>query len=645
MKTIRARMILVTVALALLGAVSAVLISQWVAGSLIDTALQREVEGAKRQFQAQVEAESRQALAMAKLVAGQSNIQALFEAGDREALAGEFVPVFKTLKDGFGIRQFQFHLPPATSFLRVHKPEKFGDDLSSFRATVVGTNAGVTDISGLEKGVAGIGIRGVVPVLREGRHLGSVEFGLGFHEMFVGEFTEKTGYPVAVLREGESGLEVIGNRLPEKMDPVALVGATVSGGMVSASGDYYVDQLSIGDYSGNQVAVAVIAVDRTAYVAIAGRAQLAGLVVGLLLLAIAGAAVLYAVRSICNPLRTVTGQIMELAGGHTGFEAAGRERSDEIGDIARAIEVCRDNRVEQERLEGQQLGDQRARDERQKRVDALISGFQATSREVLAAVDGATSSLDATARTLEAVASSSAAQADEASSASREASGNVQSVAGAAEELASSIREISAQVERTTAVVAKAAEGTQATNAKVGGLAASAAKIGEVVTLIQAIAEQTNLLALNATIEAARAGEAGRGFAVVAAEVKQLADQTSRATGEISGQIVAIQSATSDTANAIAEIAETMGEVNDHTSAIAAAVVQQGAATTEISSNIQLAATRTRSVVDSIGELDEAVDETNRSAKSVLGATGEASRHTARFRQEIERFLQGVAAA
>ena len=648
MKTIRARMMLVTISLALLGAVSAFAISQWVAGTLTETALQREVAGAKRQLQAQIEAESRQALLLAKVVAGQTSVQQRFAVGDRDGLAGEFVPAFNALKEQFGIRQFQFHLPPATSFLRVHKPEKFGDDLSSFRATVVETNGGVRDISGLEKGVAGIGNRGVVPIVVDGQHKGSVEFGLEFHEMFVADFTEKTGYPLAVLRfgaEGGDALEVIGNRLPADMDPLSLAAQTAGGGIVSASGDFYVDQVNVGDYSGNPIAVAVIAVDRSAYAGIADMARAAGIGVGLLLLAIAGGAVVFAVRSICNPLRTVTGQIMELAAGETGFEAAGRDRSDEIGDIARAIEVCRDNRIEQERLERAQHGDRRERDARQRQVDELIKGFQSTAQEVLAAVDHANASLETTARTLETVAASSAEQADGASSASREASGNVQSVAGAAEELSSSIREISEQVERTTTVVTRATDSTRATNQKVAGLAASAAKIGEVVTLIQAIAEQTNLLALNATIEAARAGEAGKGFAVVAAEVKQLADQTSRATGEISGQIVAIQSATTETAKAIAEIATTMDEVNDHTSAIAAAVVQQGAATTEISSNIQLAASRTRSVVDSIGELDTAVEETNRSAQQVLGATGEAAHHTARFRQEIERFLKNVVAA
>ncbi|MBB4304828.1 methyl-accepting chemotaxis protein [Rhodobium orientis] len=645
MKTIRARMMLAIGALAVLGAVSTIAIAQWVSSDLISTALRNEVESTKQQLRARIEADSRQALVLAEVIAGQTRIQQLFAAGDREALATEFLAAFPQLKKQYGIRQFQFHLPPATSFLRVHKAEKFGDDLSGFRKTVVETNDKKMPISGLEKGVAGIGIRGVVPVSFEGRHVGSVEFGLGFHDLFVREFAEETGHPSAIFRFADAGPEIIGNQLPEEMDATALLEETADGGISAASGDYFVEQMPIPDFSGNPVAVALIAVDQTGYQATAAAARNVGIGVAVLLLLIAGGTLYFSSRSIFAPLRTVTDHVVELADGRTGFKVEGEARHDEIGEIARAVSICRANRVEQDRLEQAQESEHHEQDVRQKRIEALIAGFQSTSQQLLSGVENANSSLKATASTLEQVARSSAKQANSATDASKDASDNVQSVAVAAEELASSIEEISNQVERTTGIVEKATSGAKATNEKVAGLAQAASKIGEIITLIQAIAEQTNLLALNATIEAARAGEAGKGFAVVAAEVKELASQTAKATEEISAQIGAIQSSTDEAVESIGGITATMGEVNEYTNAIAAAVVEQGSATNEISNNIGNAASRTQSAVAGIGELDEAITETNRSASSVLAATEEATRNTEAFRAEIEKFLADVAAA
>lgn len=350
-------------------------------------------------------------------------------------------------------------------------------------------------------------------------------------------------------------------------------------------------------------------------------------------------------RAISVGISRISTAMTKLADQDFNFELPDADKTDEVGGMARAVAVFRDNARERQRLESQSEEERHAQAARQQRVDGLIASFRSQAGEMLDAVGDNTVAMQSAIDVLNGVADSSRDEVNGTSAASDEASSNVQTVAAATEELSSSIEEISRQVVHTNEIVDKATHSANLSSEKVVQLAAAAQQIGAVVSLIQDIAEQTNLLALNATIEAARAGEMGKGFAVVASEVKSLANQTAKATEEISSQISGIQGSTSESADAIRAIAETMSEVQSYTNAIAAAVEEQGSATAEISRNITEAAHGTSRVSEAMISLSQGVDETSQSAGQVQAASGEVSQRTASMRRLVDQFLGDVAAA
>ncbi|MBB4370895.1 methyl-accepting chemotaxis protein [Bradyrhizobium sp. cir1] len=390
------------------------------------------------------------------------------------------------------------------------------------------------------------------------------------------------------------------------------------------------------DYKESRSAAeAVIAGTTSVQMIAGGLAVLFGLIVAFLI-----------ARSIVGPLTSMTRAMGLLAGGNLAVEIPGRGKTDEIGDMAKAIEVFKDNMVETERLRHEQV-EVEARQAESRKADMvrLADQFEQAVGEIVNTVSSASNELEASAGTLTATASRAQDISTEVASASQEASANVQAVASATEELSSSVSEIARQVQESARIASEAVGQASRTNDRVGELSKAAARIGDVVELINTIAGQTNLLALNATIEAARAGEAGRGFAVVASEVKALAEQTAKATGEIGQQISNIQAATEQSVGAIREISGTIERLSEISSTVAAAVEQQGAATQEISRNVQQAAHGTQRVSTNIGDVQRGASETGSASSQVLSAARSLSADSNRLKQEVANFLSSVHAA
>jgi methyl-accepting chemotaxis protein len=350
-------------------------------------------------------------------------------------------------------------------------------------------------------------------------------------------------------------------------------------------------------------------------------------------------------NGIGKPVAAMTGAMHRLAEGDKTVEIPARGRKDEVGAMAEAVEVFKRNAIEAERLAAEQEASREAQMKRAAAIETLTTDFDRNVSGVLEMVSGACEEMNATAQTLSATAEQTTRQATAVAAATEQASTSVQTVASAAEELSASIGEIGRQVETSSNIAHTAAEEAQRANTIVQELAQSSARIGEVVDMITDIANQTNLLALNATIEAARAGDAGKGFAVVAGEVKNLANQTARATEEIGQQIGAVQESTKNVVAAIGGIVERIGELSQISATIASAVEEQTAAATEIARNVQQAAAGTQEVSSNIGGVSQAAGETGAASTQVLSASRSLSGESEQLKGLVVGFLEGVRAA
>ena len=368
--------------------------------------------------------------------------------------------------------------------------------------------------------------------------------------------------------------------------------------------------------------------------------------VGAGLIATVAAALWIGLQGLSRPISRLNAVMEAFARNDLSATTPGTARGDEIGAMARTVEVFKTNALEVNRMRAEQEArKQRAADERRQAMADLAAKFEASAGNIVSNVTSQATELEATAQSMAATAEETTRQSTTVAAASEQATQNVQTVAAATEELASSIREISRQVGQASAMISDGVHQATRSNEQVQSLTAAAERIGDVVKLISGIASQTNLLALNATIEAARAGDAGKGFAVVASEVKALANQTAKATEEIADQIKAIQEATQISAQSIRSVSRTISQVSETATAIASAVEQQGSATQEITRNVVQAAQGTQEVSGNIAGVSHAAQQTGAAASQVLASASELSKNGEVLKAQVVAFLREVRAA
>lgn len=368
-------------------------------------------------------------------------------------------------------------------------------------------------------------------------------------------------------------------------------------------------------------------------------------VIALIVVIIIGFVSWFMVARVVRPVTQMTQAMRSLANNNLETGIPALERGDEIGQMANAVQVFKDNMVETERLREAQAEADQGKARRQATIEEAIAGFEQSATQTIQSVVGCIGQVGDLANSLKSTASETAAQSSNVSAASEQASANIQTVAASSEELAASIQEIARQVGQSTDLSENAVTSANTTTNQVQSLVAAANRIGDVVQLISDIAEQTNLLALNATIEAARAGEAGKGFAVVASEVKSLANQTAKATTEIGDQINAMQSATGQAVEAIDAITGIIKSMHEISGAIASSVSEQDAATGEIAHKVQQVALGAQDVSSNTAGVSQSAVRTGDASEEVLSASAELNTQAERLRTDINSFLSKIRAA
>ncbi len=622
---------------------------------LIQASLSEQAALKAELLRSEMAAEAARALEAATQVAS-PEVARLVAARDRQALARALAPHFEALRArNPSLEQHQIFVadppttppgraagpgPYTTALLRMQAPTRFGDDVSGWRIIMNrGLAAACTEaragLSGLEMSTSGVAMHGVATLCHDGRVAGVVNLGFRLDAAFFEGIARRQpgSYALYLLaNRGENGaapsfrplltrgqvafdparhvLHPAGAMHAQPRLPAAALAAAFAGTPVTVlQGQDTVFAVPVLNFAGERIGVLEAVTDGRAAAAAQRQMMIAGALALVALLVVMVGVLIVLNASVLRPLSGMAAAMRRIAEGDADASIPGIGRGNEVGAMAAALQVFRDDLLEKRRLEQQQAV-ARSSTEMRDSADRMMHSADRTRSSAEQTVVGT----DESAR-------------------------NLSSVAAAIEQLTASVGEIARQVAQASQASRDAVSRAEATNQTVHGLSELAGQIDDVVRTISDIAGQTNLLALNATIEAARAGEAGKGFAVVASEVKTLAGQTAGATGRIAAQITAIQSATQDAVNAVSEVTGTIGQLSEIAAAIAAAVEQQGAATREIAASVQAVATQNEDVTRSMRDVSDVAETSRVSSRAVLDAAEGLGAVSAVLRSEVEQFL------
>lgn len=596
---------------------------------VIAQAEKSELDGHVRAIAQAIAMESRTAEALSQFVAAMPVVQDKFSDGDRNALTTLFQATFKPMASGFGIEQFQFHTPPATSFLRLHKPEKFGDDLSSFRFTVVNTNKTGKPTRGLEGGVAGLGIRGVVPVFGRSGPVGSVEFGMTFGQSFFDSFKARQGVDVALHLVADGKLSTFASTMGK--DPVmakdmvmkAFAGDTQLTHMEVGSAPKAVYAAAMQDYSGKAIGVIEVAMDRSHYLNSFQRARNTSILVGLLALVAGLGLALLTARGLTRRIGALMEGVRHVAKGDLTVRITA-DGQDELGDLARA---AMDMREQLHELALEVRAHAQAVHAAAQEIAGAVEGQAATSSEMSASVAEITSTME------------------ELSASSTQIAEHSKSVVDIANTTYDNSRKGTEAMAQVLGKMGDIQQDNQHSLKEILDLGTRSKEISKVMEIINAVADQTKLIAFNAALEAASAGEAGRRFGVVAAEIRRLADSVTDSTGEIEAKISQIQDSisrlviTSEKGAAGIDAGMTAtGHTSDRLDELVEAAHHTSSAAQQISLSTQQQRTASNQVVVALREIVTASSHTAQSITRISDVSRDMTRLSAELDTLVNRF-------